>query len=114
MVRFVNKSFMLNRSRVVTPIVVKQEEPVPVQVEEKKEEKPAEKAEKKKSAAKPKNKKEKNSVDMFTEQKIDAAELVAGKLEPEVKVVKKDKGLIERTESSKIILTEDNRQVLND
>ena len=31
-----------------------------------------------------------------------------------VKVVKKDKGLIERTESSKIILTEDNRQVLND
>lgn len=31
-----------------------------------------------------------------------------------VKFVKKDKGLIERTESSKIILTEDNRQVLND
>ena len=31
-----------------------------------------------------------------------------------VKVVKKDKGLIERTESSKIVLTEDNRQVLND
>jgi len=32
----------------------------------------------------------------------------------EVKIVKKDKGLIERTESSKIVLTEDNRQVLND
>ena len=31
-----------------------------------------------------------------------------------VKFLKKDKGLIERTESSKIILTEDNRQVLND
>lgn len=31
-----------------------------------------------------------------------------------IKVVKKDKGLIERTESSKIVLTEDNRQVLND
>ena len=31
-----------------------------------------------------------------------------------VKIVKKDKGLIERTESSKIVLTEDNRQVLND
>ena len=31
-----------------------------------------------------------------------------------VKVLKKDKGLIERTESSKIVLTEDNRQVLND
>ena len=32
----------------------------------------------------------------------------------QVKVVKKDRGLIERTESSKIILTEDNRQVLTD
>ena len=31
-----------------------------------------------------------------------------------VKYVKKDRGLIERTESSKIVLTEDNRQVLND
>ena len=31
-----------------------------------------------------------------------------------VKVVKSDKGLIERTESSRVILTEDNRQVLND
>lgn len=114
MVRFVNKSFMLNRSHNITPIVTRQEEAAPVQVEDKKEEKPVEKVEKKKSASKPKNKKEKNSVDMFTEQKIDAAELVAGKLESEVKVVKKDRGLIERTESSKIILTEDNRQVLND
>lgn len=31
-----------------------------------------------------------------------------------VKIVKKDRGLIERTESSKIILVEDNRQVLMD
>lgn len=31
-----------------------------------------------------------------------------------VKVLKKDKSLIERTESSKIIITEDNRQLLND
>ena len=31
-----------------------------------------------------------------------------------VKRVKKDKGLIERTESSKVVLTEDNRQLLND
>ena len=31
-----------------------------------------------------------------------------------VKVLKKDRGLIERTESSKIILAEDNRQVLMD
>ena len=31
-----------------------------------------------------------------------------------VKKVKKDKGLIERTESSKVVLTEDNKQLLND
>lgn len=31
-----------------------------------------------------------------------------------VKVVKKDKGIIERTENSKIVLTEDNKMVLND
>ena len=30
------------------------------------------------------------------------------------KVVKKDKSLIERTEDSTIILTEDNKQLLND
>lgn len=31
-----------------------------------------------------------------------------------VKRIKKDKGLIERTESSKIVLTEDNKQLLID
>ena len=31
-----------------------------------------------------------------------------------VKVDKKDKGIIERTENSKIVLTEDNKMVLND
>lgn len=30
------------------------------------------------------------------------------------KVLKSDRGLIERTKSSKVILTEDNRQILND
>lgn len=30
------------------------------------------------------------------------------------KVLKKDMGLIERTQSSRIILTEDNRELLND
>lgn len=34
--------------------------------------------------------------------------------ESQIKRVKRERGLIERTESSKIILTEDNRQVLND
>lgn len=31
-----------------------------------------------------------------------------------IRRVKSDRGLIERTESSKIVLTEDNRQILND
>ena len=31
-----------------------------------------------------------------------------------VKRIKKDKGLIERTESSKVVLTEDNKQLLID
>lgn len=36
-------------------------------------------------------------------------------LEPSsVKRIKNDMGLIERTESSKVVLTEDNRQILND
>jgi hypothetical protein len=36
-------------------------------------------------------------------------------VDPErIKKVKMDKGLFERTESSKIVLTEDNRQILND
>lgn len=46
--------------------------------------------------------------------KIATAEATIEAMQPEVKVIKKDKGLIERTESSKIILTEDNRQVLID
>ena len=45
----------------------------------------------------------------FTE-KIDTAEAIITDVKP--KRVKKDKGLIERTESSKVILTEDNKQLL--
>ena len=60
------------------------------------------------------NKKRKKNNEMNTSEKIATAEAVLNAMEPEVKVVKKDRGLIERTESSKIILTEDNRQVLND
>ena len=61
-----------------------------------------------------KNKKNKKKDDMNNEEQISAAEAQVGNLTNNVKVVKKDRGLIERTESSKIILTEDNRQVLND
>jgi hypothetical protein len=60
------------------------------------------------------NKRTKKETDM--NDKVTVAEELAQNLaqNDRVKVVKKDKGLIERTESSKIVLTEDNRQVLND
>lgn len=60
-----------------------------------------------------KNKKNKQE-DMNFEDKINAAEATLEMMAPEVKVIKNDKGLIERTESSKIIITEDNRQLLKD
>ena len=68
-----------------------------------------------KPVGKNKNKSEKNKEDMTLEQ-IEKAETLAQNFDmPKVvKIVKKDRGLIERTESSKIVLTEDNRQVLND
>jgi hypothetical protein len=50
---------------------------------------------------------------MMTENQISALENAAESLGHK-KVLKKDRGLIERTESSKIILAEDNRQVLID
>ena len=56
----------------------------------------------------------KNEEDMNNFERLAVAEATIESMQPGVKVVKKDKGLIERTESSKIILTEDNRQVLND
>ena len=66
-----------------------------------------------KKAAKKNNKEKENN--MTTEQFEKMEGLVQDINVPkQVKVVKKDRGLIERTESSKIVLTEDNRQVLND
>lgn len=61
-----------------------------------------------------KNKKEKKEETM--DERVNKAEEIMNNMKAanHVKVVKKDKGLIERTESSKIVLTEDNRQVLND
>lgn len=62
-----------------------------------------------------KNKKDKKEADMNTtnEQMVNEAEAITNDMSG-VKLVKKERGLIERTESSKIILTEDNRQVLTD
>lgn len=79
-------------------------------VEEKNEIKDAENLVNKKSA---KNNNRKNDEKMMTEEQIISAENMANVLNDK-KIIKKDKGLIERTESSKIILTEDNRQLLND
>lgn len=62
----------------------------------------------------PKNKGKKTKKDM--NEKVNKAEEIMNDMlaANNVKVLKKDRGLIERTESSKIVLTEDNRQVLND
>ena len=60
------------------------------------------------------NNRKKNEETM--DERVNKAEEIMNNMKAanHVKVVKKDKGLIERTESSKIVLTEDNRQVLND
>jgi hypothetical protein len=62
------------------------------------------------------NKINENKSVMTTEEKIAMAQNVLNGSEPSapIKRVKKDKGLIERTESSKTILTEDNKELLND
>jgi hypothetical protein len=57
-----------------------------------------------------------NKTVMTTSEKIEMAKSVLtneGNATP-IKRVKKDKGLIERAESSKTILTEDNKELLND
>ena len=58
------------------------------------------------------NKESKNDSAMDIEQ----IEKLASEMTPEqtTKRIKKDKGLIERTESSKIMITEDNKQLLTD
>lgn len=62
------------------------------------------------------NKKEKIT-EMDTQEKIMMANAVLNQndnIVTKVKKVRADKGLIEKTKSSKIILTEDNRELLND
>ena len=60
-----------------------------------------------------KNNTEKSEKDMTTAEKISAANEILNQ-QPTVKRVKRDKGLFERTESSKTILTEDNKELLKD
>ena len=61
-----------------------------------------------------KNKQTKKDSDMTLNEIEKAENLVQNMTNPKVKIVKKEKGLIERTETEKVVLTEDNRQVLND
>lgn len=105
-IKHVNKSFVRR------PIIKVVPKAVPT-AEEKKLTTEAPKS--KKSAQVQSNKEEdKTDTDMLTQEQLKQIEASAENLKPVVKVLKKDKGLIERTESSKIVLTEDNRQVLND
>lgn len=63
------------------------------------------------------NVEENNEEVMTTSEKIAMAQSVLSGTDvaaSPIKRVKKDKGLIERTESSKTILTEDNKELLND
>ena len=50
---------------------------------------------------------------MTTSEKVQLANQILGQ-EPKAKKVKTDKGLIERAESKKSIITEDNREILMD
>lgn len=60
------------------------------------------------------NKKRKNTKNMTTDERIALAQTVLNDAPITTKRIKKDKGLIERTESSKTILTEDNKELLID
>lgn len=69
----------------------------------------------KKTARKKKNKIEENKTTMNTSEKIAMAQEILEKGgNDNFKILKSDKGLIERTESSKTILTEDNKELLID
>ena len=60
------------------------------------------------------NKKTKKNKTMKLEEIAKAEELVNDINKSNEKIIKKYRGLIERTEAKKVILTEDNRQVLTD
>lgn len=71
---------------------------------------------KEKPKATPAPKKKNNEAKHNEAMDIEQIEKLASELTPEqtTKKIKKDKGLIERTESSKIMITEDNKQLLTD
>ena len=73
------------------------------------------KPQKKVAVKKTENKINETHTVMTTSEKIAMAQEVLGGTTPSTsKRIKRDKGLIERTESSKTILTEDNKELLKD
>lgn len=57
---------------------------------------------------------ENSEVMMTTSEKIAAAQSILNDAKSNTKTIKKDKGLIERAENTKTILTEDNKELLKD
>ena len=59
---------------------------------------------------------EKNNEDMIIPEQISQAQELVNNMtqEPKIKKVKKDKGLMEKVATEKVVIMEDNRQVLND
>lgn len=57
-----------------------------------------------------------NNTDDMNDERLAKVEALVGVKAPKrkVKIEKKDKGLIERTENSTIVLTEENKMMLND
>lgn len=110
--RFIVKKQQPSRSP--KKIFVKKEEEVVVTNAPKKEKRVSKKETVKEKSIKVENNKlEENLNVMDTKTKIELANAVLDTAsESKVKKIKKDKGLIERTESSKTILTEDNRELL--
>ena len=68
------------------------------------------------TAPKKENKKQKKNKEMVNENKLTQMEAIVNSDAPKakVKIEKADKGLYERTENSTILLTEDNKMLLND
>lgn len=121
LIRPVRNSMILNKIEVSAP-----EMDVPSVTETNvAEEKALEGVEKPKATRKPRRKKETKPVVENNEQNVENMNENIEKIkkivgqdveipERQVKIEKKDKGLIERTENSAILITEDNKMILND
>ena len=97
-------------------VIEKEQESVPLSMTEaKSKEEP--KIDEKKTVKKRKNKLQESKSTMNTAEKVAMAQEILGNgaaTENNLKILKRDRGLIERTESSKTILTEDNKELLID